>query len=163
MTLRHKAGFKLLGKSLAKPPSCTGPSCYAVPGESPRRAVADGRVTWTQTGLLEASGPRRRRPRKSNWAIISFWQNRSRHQKTQFIWKRETIPSGTQVSGRNGLFEIHWEWELLLRMHRAFSCRELRVTYSKVWATCLAQMSFSGISLPLVGGATIFFFFFFYG
>lgn len=97
------------------------------------------------------------RPGKSNWAIIPFWQNWSRHQKTQFIWNRETIPSGTQVSGSNGLFEIHWKLEVLLRMHTVFSSRDLQVTYRKVCAIRIAQMSFCGVSLPSAGWTIIFF------
>lgn len=100
-------------------------------------------VSRTQTGLLEAPGPCQGRPRKSNGAIIPFWQNRLRYHpppQTQFIGKTETIPSGTHVSGRNGLFEIHWQLQVLLRMHGAFSCRGLGVPSSQAPVECLVQM-----------------------
>lgn len=71
--------------------------------------------------------------------------------------KREKIPSGTQVSGRDRLFEILWKLELLLRMQTALSSRDLRVTYSEVCALCIAQMAFCGVTLPLVERAVTFF------
>ena len=79
--------------------------------------------------------------------------------KTQFIWKRETIPSGTQVSGGNGLFwdSIHWKLELLLQTHTALSSRDRDDSYSKVHATCMAEMLFCGFSPPLVGWTVPFF------
>lgn len=156
MAWRHKAGTQLLGKSPLNPSSYTRPP-HAVLGESRRQTAADGRVTSTQAGLLEALGPCQGKPRQSHRAMLPFWQNRSRRPETQFIWKRETIPSGTQVPGRNGLSEIQWKWKLLLGKHRALSSRDLRVPYSNVCALCLAQMAFCGTALPWVGCATIFF------
>lgn len=72
MALRHKAGgVRLLGKSPVNPSSGTRPP-HAELGECGRQTAADGRVTSTQAGLLEAPGPCQGKPRKSHRARLPF-------------------------------------------------------------------------------------------
>lgn len=135
--MRHEAGFNLRGNSLLR-----WASLSAARGAYPRQAGADGSFSNTDW----PAGSSRTMPGEAQeikWGHNSILAEQTQippPPQTQFIGKTETIPSGTHVSGRNGLFEIHWQLQVLLRMHGAFSCRGLGVPSSQAPAECLVQM-----------------------